>query len=96
VVGSEATNAARFAGKSHEILSSAAGAADPGEAFAQIPAKQKLAHCVPDDWPPKAIRLLVALWVDSLEFVIEPVDHLPEWRGKRVPTMIERHLLAFL
>jgi hypothetical protein len=64
--------------------------------MAEIPAKQKLAHCVPDERPPKAIRLLVALWVDTLELIVEPVDHLPKWRGKRVPSVIKRPLVAFL
>ena len=43
-------------------------ATDPGEAFGQVPAAEKLLHDPADDRTVEAVLLLVPLCVDCLEF----------------------------
>ncbi len=66
------------AGEGDEELVAAVGAADASEAFGEVAAGQELLDGAPDDGPPEAVALPVALVVDALELDEVSIEQLPE------------------
>jgi len=85
--------AALLAGKGHKHFVVAVGAADAGEALAQVAAGEKSPHGALDDRPPEAVLGLITLVVDLLEGLEVPIQQAPQFGCLRVAWAVERQRL---
>jgi len=82
------------AGKGNKEFMSAAWTPYSCESFVNIAALKVLGNGVPDHGAPKAIFLLISLWIKTLKFVIILIDKLIKRRFSRFARLIKFTLEA--
>jgi hypothetical protein len=75
--------------KRHEQLLAALGATDGGEPVLEVAALEELARDRPDNRPPEAVPLLIALLIDGFKLRVEALDQLIKWRLLRAAGTID-------
>ena len=86
-------SATLLAGKGHEPLVAAIGAADAGETLMQVAALEEGRHAALDDRPPDPVLGLKPTIVDLLKGGEMPVHDAPQVGGPRIAGPIERQRL---